>query len=45
MVTGTAPLRYPYYRWAEDGPRTIQVEHLARVVVGLAEVIRTMANR
>jgi hypothetical protein len=45
MVTDTAPLRYPYCRLAEDGPRKIQVEHPARVVVGLAEVIRTMANR
>ena len=45
MVTDTAPLRYPYCRWAEDGPWKIQVGHLARVVVGLAEVIRTLAKR
>jgi hypothetical protein len=33
------------YFTTEPGSRKIQVGHLARVVVGLAEVIRTLAKR
>ncbi len=44
MVTDTAPYRYPYYHDAEDTPDKVSFEHLARVTLGLAEVVKALAN-
>ena len=44
MVTDTAPFRYPHYHEVEDTPDKIDYERLARVVTGLYEVIRDLAN-
>jgi hypothetical protein len=39
MVTDTAPFRYPHYHRPTDTPNRIDEERLARVVVGLRDVI------
>lgn len=40
MVTDTAPFRYPHYHAAADTPDRLDYERLARVVDGLARLIR-----
>lgn len=44
MVTDTAYLRYPHYHEAEDTPDKLDYEMLARVVTGLAGVLRELAG-
>lgn len=44
MVTDTAPFRYPHYHAAEDTADKIDYERMARVVVGLADVVREIAG-
>jgi Zn-dependent M28 family amino/carboxypeptidase len=45
MVTDTALFRDPYYHTANDTPDHIHYDHLARVVSGLQQVIRVVANQ
>lgn len=45
MVTDTAPYRYPHYHTREDTPDKVDFERLARVVLGLEEVIKDLALR
>lgn len=45
MVTDTAPFRYRAYHTAHDTPDKLDYERMARVVVGLAEVVRELATR
>ena len=45
MVTDTALFRDPYYHTAHDTPDHIHYDHLTRVVSGLQQVIRDVANR
>lgn len=45
MVTDTAPFRYPYYHTAQDTPDKVHFEKLARVMVGLREVVLELASR
>jgi hypothetical protein len=44
MVTDTAPFRYPHYHTIADTPDKIDYGRLARVVVGLAHVVESLAN-
>ncbi len=44
MVTDTAPFRYPHYHSALDRPDKITYEPFARVVTGLAAVVRELAG-
>jgi hypothetical protein len=44
MVTDTAPFRYPYYHTRHDTPDKIHYERMARVVEGLIDVIRELAQ-
>ncbi len=44
MVTDTAPCRYPYYHTPEDTPDKLDYVRFARVVAGLAPVLRTLAE-
>jgi Zn-dependent M28 family amino/carboxypeptidase len=44
MVTDTAPFRYPHYHTHADRPQAIDHDRLARVVDGLADVIRARAK-
>ncbi len=44
MVTDTAPYRYPNYHDLHDTPDKISYDHLARVVLGLAKVVRELAD-
>jgi hypothetical protein len=44
MVTDTAPFRYPHYHTAQDTPDKIDFDRLARVVSGLGDVVRVMAD-
>jgi len=43
MVTDTAPFRYEHYHTAEDTPDKVQYENLARVTLGLEQVVRGLA--
>lgn len=45
MVTDTAPFRYPHYHSPADTPDKVDYDRLARVVSGLARVIRTWATQ
>ena len=45
MVTDTALFRDPYYHSAKDTPDHIHFDHLARVVSGLQQVIKEVANQ
>lgn len=45
MVTDTALFRDPYYHTANDTADHIHFDHLARVVSGLKEVIKEVANQ
>jgi len=44
MLTDTAPYRYPHYHSAQDTPDKVDYERLARVVTGLAGMLRDLAN-
>ena len=44
MVTDTALFRYPAYHTGSDTPEKLQYEHMARVVLGLKQVIVAIAN-
>ncbi len=44
MVTDTAPYRYPHYHSDTDTPDKIDYDSFARVVAGLASVVRAAAN-
>lgn len=44
MVTDTAPFRYPYYHTLQDTPDKIDYDRTARVVLGLSQVIKELAN-
>jgi hypothetical protein len=44
MVTDTAPFRYPYYHTAADTPEKVDYDRAARVVDGLAVMIRRWAE-
>ncbi|MCC7486605.1 MAG: M28 family peptidase [Burkholderiales bacterium] len=44
MVTDTAPYRYPHYHSAQDTPDKVDYERLARVVTGLAGMLRETAR-
>jgi hypothetical protein len=43
MVTDTAPFRYAHYHWASDTPDKLRYDRMARVVAGLAEVVKDLA--
>lgn len=42
-VTDTAPFRYPHYHTAADTPDKVDFDRLARVVVGLYDVVSSLA--
>lgn len=44
MVTDTAPFRNPHYHTPEDTPEKLDYESLTRVIVGVREVLETLAN-
>ena len=44
MLTDTAPFRYPYYHTAFDTPDKVDVGRLARVVKGIARMVRDAAR-
>ena len=44
MVTDTAPFRYPHYHSGQDTPDKIDYDSMARVVVGLSQVVRDLAK-
>jgi hypothetical protein len=44
MVTDTAPFRYPYYHRGEDTPDKLDYDRCARVIAGVAEVVRDLAG-
>jgi Zn-dependent M28 family amino/carboxypeptidase len=45
MITDTAPFRYPYYHSSEDTPDKLDYDRLARVVAGLALMVRDVAGQ
>jgi hypothetical protein len=44
MITGTAPYRNPFYHTPHDTPDKLDYGRMARVVDGLAAVIRDLAD-
>ncbi|MCE9555168.1 MAG: M28 family peptidase [Planctomycetes bacterium] len=44
MVTDTAPFRYPHYHQASDTPDKVHYDRLARVVVGIRDVVVNLAT-
>lgn len=44
MVTDTAPFRYPYYHTPEDTPDKVDYDKLARVTLGLEQVVMGLIN-
>jgi Zn-dependent M28 family amino/carboxypeptidase len=44
MVTDTAPFRYPHYHQGEDTPDKLDYDRCARVIAGVAEVVRDLAG-
>lgn len=44
MVTDTAPFRYPHYHEPSDTPEKLDYDGMTRVVAGMEEVIRHLAN-
>ncbi len=44
MITDTAPFRYPHYHTSRDTPDKLDYERTARVVLGLSEVIKDLAQ-
>jgi hypothetical protein len=45
MVTDTAPFRYPHYHEPTDTPDKIDYDRTARVVAGIARVVRELVDR
>ena len=39
MITDTAPFRYPHYHTRQDMPDKVNYDRMARVVVGLEQVV------
>src|SRR2546426_4059748 len=44
MISDTAPFRYPYYHSELDTPDKLDYARLARVVAGVARVVRDVAG-
>lgn len=44
MITDTAPFRYPHYHTTQDTPDKIDYDRTARVVAGIARVVRELAD-
>ncbi len=44
MITDTAFYRYPHYHTQEDTPDKVDYDRLARVVWGIAEVVKEISN-
>ena len=44
MITDTAPFRYPHYHTADDTPDKVDYDRTARVVAGIARVVRELAE-
>ena len=44
MITDTAFYRYPHYHLPSDTPERLDYERMARVTLGIAEVLREMSN-
>jgi hypothetical protein len=44
MITDTALYRYPHYHTIEDTPDKVDYDMLARIVAGLAAVVRHWAQ-
>src|SRR2546426_93151 len=44
MISDTAPFRYPYYHSELDTPDKLDYTRLARVVAGVARVVRDVAG-
>lgn len=44
MITDTVPFRNPHYHLPTDRPETVDTARLARVVQGLADVVRSVAR-
>ena len=44
MATDTAPFRYPHYHQATDTPDKVNYDRLARVVVGIKEVVVNLST-
>ncbi len=44
MVTDTAPFRNPHYHKPSDTPAHVNFDYLARVVIGLSNVVEDLAN-
>jgi peptidase M28-like protein len=44
MVTDTAPFRYPYYHRADDTPDKLDYDRMARVVLGLRNVVLKLSE-
>jgi len=44
MVTDTAPFRYPHYHEPTDTPDKLDYGKMARVIAGLLETVRRLAN-
>ncbi|CAN5456364.1 M28 family metallopeptidase [soil metagenome] len=44
MITDTAFYRYPHYHTNEDTPEKVDYDSLARVVFGIAEVVKQISN-
>jgi hypothetical protein len=45
MITDTAPFRYPHYHTPHDTPDKIDYDRTARVVAGIARVVRELAEK
>jgi hypothetical protein len=45
MITDTAPFRYPHYHKPDDTPDKIDYDRTARVVAGIARVVRELAEK
>ena len=45
MITDTALFRYPHYHAATDTPERLDYPSLARVTLGLAEVVAALAAK
>lgn len=44
MVTDTAVFRYPHYHMIDDTPDKLSFGHLARITIGLSDVVKALAN-
>ena len=45
MITDTAPFRYPHYHTQQDTPDKLDYDRTARVVAGIARVVRELAEK